>query len=155
VLTTGPTIVARGIALLPPAPATLFWDGLVTEQSLAVHVRGLGLVLVTGCGHPGTTVLLDLAAEDPGLPVHAVVGGLHLPVHGYPGIALFGALARRGTCSARPTSTRRSARSPGRRAHGRAVAARQHAVDEPPLPGRLRRRARTLRVGEPLALHAP
>lgn len=90
VLTTGPTVIAPGVALLPPAPGTLFWEGVVQEQALAVHVRGRGLVLVSGCGHPGVSVLLDLAARVLGVPVHAVVGGLHLPVRGYPGIAVFG-----------------------------------------------------------------
>jgi 7,8-dihydropterin-6-yl-methyl-4-(beta-D-ribofuranosyl)aminobenzene 5'-phosphate synthase len=89
-LVTGPRRLAPGVALLPPAPSTLFWDGVVVEQSLVVHVRGLGLVLVSGCGHPGTAVLLDLAARVLDTPVHAVVGGLHLPVHGYPAIAVLG-----------------------------------------------------------------
>ncbi len=30
----------------------LFWPGYVTEQALVVNVRGFGLVLVSGCGHP-------------------------------------------------------------------------------------------------------
>jgi 7,8-dihydropterin-6-yl-methyl-4-(beta-D-ribofuranosyl)aminobenzene 5'-phosphate synthase len=90
VLTTGPTVIAPGVALLPPAPGTLFWEGVVQEQAVAVHVRGRGLVLVSGCGHPGVSVLLDLAARVLGVPVHAVVGGLHLPVRGYPGIAVLG-----------------------------------------------------------------
>jgi hypothetical protein len=52
-VTTRATVLAPGIALLPPLPAALFWDGApVLEQALVVNVRGVGLVLVSGCGHP-------------------------------------------------------------------------------------------------------
>lgn len=89
-VTTGPTVIAPGAALLPPAPATLWWEGVVTEQALAVVVRGIGLVVISGCGHPGTSVVLDLAAQVLGLPVYGVIGGLHLPVLGLPDIAVLG-----------------------------------------------------------------
>ncbi len=39
-----------------------------------VNVRGFGLVLITGCGHPRIERIL-------GVPIRAVAGGLHLPVH--------------------------------------------------------------------------
>src|SRR5512133_909693 len=84
-VTTRATILAPGIALLPPLPAALFWDGRpVLEQALAINVRGLGLVLVSGCGHPGTTAMLDLAHQVLEAPLHGVIGGLHLPVHPWP-----------------------------------------------------------------------
>ena len=84
-MTTRATVLAPGVALLPPLPAALFWDGRpVLEQALAVNVRGVGLVLVSGCGHPGTTAMLDLVQEVLELPLHGVIGGLHLPVHPWP-----------------------------------------------------------------------
>jgi 7,8-dihydropterin-6-yl-methyl-4-(beta-D-ribofuranosyl)aminobenzene 5'-phosphate synthase len=84
-VTTRATIPAPGIALLPPLPAALFWDGRPgLEQALAVNVRDLGLVVVSGCGHPGTTAMLDLAREVLEVPLHGVIGGLHLPVHPWP-----------------------------------------------------------------------
>lgn len=51
VATTGPRVIARGVAVLPPLPAALFMLGLA-EQVLDV-------------------------------PIRAVVGGLHLPVHAW------------------------------------------------------------------------
>ena len=45
IATTGPRVVARGVAVLPPRPRMLFWPGYVTEQALVVNVRGFGLVL--------------------------------------------------------------------------------------------------------------
>jgi 7,8-dihydropterin-6-yl-methyl-4-(beta-D-ribofuranosyl)aminobenzene 5'-phosphate synthase len=40
------------MAVLPPLPRMLFWAGAVSEQVLVVNVRGFGLVLISGCGHP-------------------------------------------------------------------------------------------------------
>ncbi len=49
------------------------------ERFLAVHVRGRGLVVLSACSHAGIVNVLREAARlfDP-LPVHAVIGGLHL-----------------------------------------------------------------------------
>jgi 7,8-dihydropterin-6-yl-methyl-4-(beta-D-ribofuranosyl)aminobenzene 5'-phosphate synthase len=84
-VTTRATRLAPGVALLPPLPAALFWDGSpVLEQALVVNVRGVGLVLISGCGHPGAEAMLDLVQEVLEVPVHGVIGGLHLPVHPWP-----------------------------------------------------------------------
>jgi 7,8-dihydropterin-6-yl-methyl-4-(beta-D-ribofuranosyl)aminobenzene 5'-phosphate synthase len=84
-VTTRATMLAPGMALLPPLPAALFWDGSpVLEQALVVNVRGVGLVLISGCGHPGAEAMLDLVQEVLEVPVHGVIGGLHLPVHPWP-----------------------------------------------------------------------
>lgn len=74
-------VVAPGVALLPPLPRMLFWLGPIAEQALVVNVRRHGLVLVTGCGHPEIERTLAAAEKVVDAPVHAVVGGLHLPVH--------------------------------------------------------------------------
>ncbi len=73
--------VGPGLAVLPPLPRMLFWVGPVAEQALVVNVRGRGLVLITGCGHPEIERTLAAAEKVVEAPVHAVVGGLHLPVH--------------------------------------------------------------------------
>jgi 7,8-dihydropterin-6-yl-methyl-4-(beta-D-ribofuranosyl)aminobenzene 5'-phosphate synthase len=74
-------VIGPGVALLPPLPRMLFWLGPIAEQALVVNVRGRGLVLVTGCGHPEIERTLAAAEKVVDAPVHAVVGGLHLPVH--------------------------------------------------------------------------
>jgi 7,8-dihydropterin-6-yl-methyl-4-(beta-D-ribofuranosyl)aminobenzene 5'-phosphate synthase len=74
-------VLGKGVAVLPPLPRMLFWLGLVAEQALVVNVRGLGLVVITGCGHPEIERTLAEAERAVDAPVHAVVGGLHLPVH--------------------------------------------------------------------------
>jgi 7,8-dihydropterin-6-yl-methyl-4-(beta-D-ribofuranosyl)aminobenzene 5'-phosphate synthase len=80
-VTTAPTVIAPGIAVLPPLPSALFLLGPVLEQALVVNVRGFGLVVVTGCGHPPIERILGLTEMVLDVPVRAVVGGLHLPVH--------------------------------------------------------------------------
>ncbi len=53
-------------------------DTIPEDMSLVVHVED-GLVVVTGCGHAGIGNILAQAQEIvPGVPVWAVVGGLHL-----------------------------------------------------------------------------
>lgn len=74
-------VIGPGVALLPPLPRMLFWLGAVAEQGLVVNVRGRGLVLITGCGHPEIEKLLAATEQVVDAPVHAVIGGLHLPVH--------------------------------------------------------------------------
>jgi 7,8-dihydropterin-6-yl-methyl-4-(beta-D-ribofuranosyl)aminobenzene 5'-phosphate synthase len=55
-------------------------DELLTdEQWLGVHVAGKGLVVLSACSHAGViNVLTHARANFPDLPIHAVVGGLHL-----------------------------------------------------------------------------
>jgi 7,8-dihydropterin-6-yl-methyl-4-(beta-D-ribofuranosyl)aminobenzene 5'-phosphate synthase len=55
--------------------------GPIAEQALVVNVRGFGLVLITGCGHPQIERILGVTEQVLDVPIRAVVGGLHLPVH--------------------------------------------------------------------------
>lgn len=79
--TTGPRVIAPGIALLPPLPRMLFWFGLIAEQAMLINVRRFGLVLITGCGHPPIERMLGAAERVLDVPIRGIVGGLHLPVH--------------------------------------------------------------------------
>lgn len=79
--TTSPRVIAPGMAVMPPLPRMLFWPGYVTEQALVVNVRGVGLVLISGCGHPPIERILGITEQVLDVPIQAVVGGLHLPVH--------------------------------------------------------------------------
>ena len=81
VVTTGPRVIGPGLAVLPPLPRMLFWLGYIAEQAMVVNVRGYGLVLITGCGHPPIEQILGVTERVLDVPIRAVVGGLHLPVN--------------------------------------------------------------------------
>jgi 7,8-dihydropterin-6-yl-methyl-4-(beta-D-ribofuranosyl)aminobenzene 5'-phosphate synthase len=74
-------VLGPGVAVLPPLERMLFWTGRIAEQALIVNVRGRGLVLITGCGHPEIERTLAVAERLVEGPVYGVIGGLHLPVH--------------------------------------------------------------------------
>lgn len=78
-----PRVVGKGVAVLPPLARMLFWPGLIAEQALVINVRGRGLELVGGCGHPAIESALAAVEGITEMPIHGVVGGLHLPVHGF------------------------------------------------------------------------
>src|SRR5262249_964087 len=52
---------------------------ILDDQALVVHLRGRGLVVLTGCGHAGAVNIVRSALRLTGVPnPHAVIGGLHL-----------------------------------------------------------------------------
>ena len=56
-------------------PDPWVWD----DQSVVVHVRGLGLVVLSACSHSGAINVLHQARRATGVEeIHAFVGGLHL-----------------------------------------------------------------------------
>lgn len=49
------------------------------DQAVVVHVKGKGLVVLTGCGHAGAINTIRQAQQLTGVPqVYAVLGGFHL-----------------------------------------------------------------------------
>jgi len=52
---------------------------ILDDQSLILHVKGKGLVIVAGCAHAGIINTLRYARELTGVRrIHAVLGGFHL-----------------------------------------------------------------------------
>lgn len=79
---TVPTLPASDVATTGVVSYLEVWPlSLLTpkggEQALVVHVAGHGLVLITGCGHPGLERLVGRAESLYGERVIGVVGGLH------------------------------------------------------------------------------
>lgn len=67
-------------------PGQVVGDGILTsgeiggdipEQVLVIRT-GAGLVVITGCAHPGIVRIIKRAMELTGDPVHLVLGGFHL-----------------------------------------------------------------------------
>lgn len=77
-----PRILAPGVATLGAIPfvdifpLSLFRPQMI-EQVLAVNVADVGVILITGCGHPGLARMVRIAEATLGQPVVGVVGGLH------------------------------------------------------------------------------
>jgi 7,8-dihydropterin-6-yl-methyl-4-(beta-D-ribofuranosyl)aminobenzene 5'-phosphate synthase len=77
---TEPTVLFPGVASMGPIPRQLFFLGWTPEQSLAVHVKGKGIVLIIGCGHPTLQRILERAEMLFDEPIYGIIGGLHYPV---------------------------------------------------------------------------
>lgn len=75
-----PKILTGGIATTGPLSRSLFFFGLTKEQALIAKVKGKGLVVFTGCGHPKIEVILDMVKRISDEPIYAVGGGLHFPI---------------------------------------------------------------------------
>jgi 7,8-dihydropterin-6-yl-methyl-4-(beta-D-ribofuranosyl)aminobenzene 5'-phosphate synthase len=74
----GPTELLPGLASTGAMPAPMYFLGMLHEHALLAALRGRGLVLITGCGHPGISAMVEHAKHCTGEDVYAVVGGLHL-----------------------------------------------------------------------------
>ncbi len=79
VLVHNPSKLADAVA----TTGTLSFEGsipigdLPAEQSLAVNVQGIGIVLIIGCGHPTLRNIVRRAEAAFEQPVVGVIGGLH------------------------------------------------------------------------------
>jgi 7,8-dihydropterin-6-yl-methyl-4-(beta-D-ribofuranosyl)aminobenzene 5'-phosphate synthase len=52
---------------------------LMDERMMVVHVKDLGLVVFSACSHAGiVNVCTEVRRLFPGVPIHAILGGLHL-----------------------------------------------------------------------------
>jgi 7,8-dihydropterin-6-yl-methyl-4-(beta-D-ribofuranosyl)aminobenzene 5'-phosphate synthase len=78
-VTTSPRVIGPGMAVLPPLPQMLFWLGYVTEQALVINVRGFGLVLISGCGHPRIEQILGVTEQVPDIPIRPWPAGCTCP----------------------------------------------------------------------------
>ena len=75
-----PMILEGGIASTGPLARSLFFFGLTEEQALVARIKGKGLLVITGCGHPTIEVILEMVKKLSSEPVYAICGGLHFPI---------------------------------------------------------------------------
>ncbi len=66
-------IIMNGVAIVGP-----FRAGTLSEQVLVLNVSGVGLVVVTGCAHPGIENIVTNISETFNESIFLVVGGFHL-----------------------------------------------------------------------------
>lgn len=79
---TDPVELKPGIISIGVIHRYLFLMGRTLENALAVNVAGKGLVLVIGCGHQTIERIIERVQALFDLPIYAIIGGLHFPVHG-------------------------------------------------------------------------
>ncbi len=80
VVVDAPRPLVAGLGTTGPLSRSLFFLGPVEEQAVLARLRGRGTVVVTGCGHPGLPLILEMARRLAPGPIHAVAGGLHYPI---------------------------------------------------------------------------
>ena len=77
---SGPRMLAAGIASTGPLTRSLFLMGWVEEQAIVARIKGKGLVVLTGCGHPTIETIVEMVRRLSDEPVYAIGGGLHFPI---------------------------------------------------------------------------
>lgn len=79
-LVTRPQMLGAGVGTTGPLARSLFFFGYTEEQVLIAKLEDRGIVVITGCGHPGVEVILKMVRRLTDLPIYALVGGLHFPL---------------------------------------------------------------------------
>ncbi len=79
VFTPQPRKIAEGVATTGVLNSPMF-HGDTAEQALIINVEDFGLVVISGCGHPGIEKIVVRAQTLLEEPVRALLGGFHLPV---------------------------------------------------------------------------
>lgn len=77
-----PQLLIGGIATTGPLARRLFFLGWTEEQALVLRLRGKGIAVFAGCGHPTLPVILQMVRRLTSDPIYAIGGGLHFPVSG-------------------------------------------------------------------------
>ena len=75
-----PEILPSGLATTGPLGRSLFVFGYTEEQALVARIKGKGLVIFTGCGHPTIELIVKMVRRLSDEPIYAIGGGLHFPV---------------------------------------------------------------------------
>lgn len=66
------TEIAEGVVIIG------WLHGPPVEQALAINVKDRGLVIITGCSHPGVVNIVVKAFRDLKLKPYLVLGGFHM-----------------------------------------------------------------------------
>lgn len=75
-----PQPLAAGIFSTGPLARSLFFMGWTEEQALVARIKGKGLAVFTGCGHPTIEIILKMVGHLSSEKIYAIGGGLHFPV---------------------------------------------------------------------------
>jgi 7,8-dihydropterin-6-yl-methyl-4-(beta-D-ribofuranosyl)aminobenzene 5'-phosphate synthase len=74
-----PVVCSDPVHLMDGVMSTGELMGGVSEHSLVINIRDKGLVVLSGCAHPGIVNIVKRAQQVSGVPrVYAVIGGFHI-----------------------------------------------------------------------------
>lgn len=79
-LVQGPMVLPNGMGITGPLARRLFLMGWCEEQAMLINLKGKGLVVISGCTHPGIQTVIKMAQKLSSEPIHAIVGGMHFPL---------------------------------------------------------------------------
>ncbi len=79
ITTQTPQILETGIATIGTIPAELI-IGKIDEQSLAINIKGKGILLIVGCSHQTIPKIIKRTQDVFSEPIYAIIGGLHFPI---------------------------------------------------------------------------
>jgi len=74
-----PTVISEGAVTIGTIWSPLFFLGWVSEQALAINVKGKGVVVIIGCGHQTLEKILSRVEDLFDEPFWGFIGGLHYP----------------------------------------------------------------------------
>jgi 7,8-dihydropterin-6-yl-methyl-4-(beta-D-ribofuranosyl)aminobenzene 5'-phosphate synthase len=75
-----PQKIAEGITTTGGIHNHLYMMGAVSEQAIAVNLKGKGIIIISACGHQTLPKLLQQTKELFAEPLYGIIGGLHYPV---------------------------------------------------------------------------
>ena len=74
-----PTVCSEPFEFVEGVMSTGEVGGWTSEHSLVMNVKNKGLVILTGCSHPGVMNILRRATQASGVSkVYAIIGGFHI-----------------------------------------------------------------------------
>jgi 7,8-dihydropterin-6-yl-methyl-4-(beta-D-ribofuranosyl)aminobenzene 5'-phosphate synthase len=74
-----PVVCSDPVHLMEGVMSTGELIGGVSEHSLVINIKDKGLVVLSGCAHPGIVNIVKRAQQVSGVPrVYAVIGGFHI-----------------------------------------------------------------------------
>lgn len=79
-LVQSPMLLPNGMGTTGPLARRLFLMGWCEEQALLINLKDKGLVVISGCTHPGIQTVIKMAQKLSSVPIHAIVGGMHFPL---------------------------------------------------------------------------
>lgn len=76
-----PRVCSEPVEFIEAVMSTGEFSGWVSEHSLVINVKKRGLVILTGCAHPGVVNIVKRAQQVSGVSkMYAVIGGFHISV---------------------------------------------------------------------------